>query len=144
MTKKPFFGDGYTFEYGKMDTIRGGRDGAIIAYGGMVVKAVKISEELAEKGITLKVINMSCVHEIDNDVMKETLAQPHIFTYEDHNVFTGIAPVVTGYLLKNGYRGKFESFGVKHYGASGDTEEVYAIERLDVESMVKALLEIMK
>ncbi len=141
--KKPFFGDGYTFEYGKMDTIKEGRDGVIIAYGGMVVKAVKITEELAEKGINLKVINMPCVHEIDNDVMRETLAQPHIFTYEDHNVFTGIAPAVTGYLLKNGYRGKFESFGVRHYGASGDTEEVYTIEGLDVESMIKALLKIM-
>jgi len=142
--KKPVFGDEYVFEYGKMDTIKEGRDGAIIAYGGMVLKAVKISEELAEKGIALKVINMPCVHETDNDVMREILAQPYVFTYEDHNVFTGIAPVVTGYLLRNGYRGKFESFGVRHYGASGDTEEAYAIEGLDVESMVKALLEIMK
>ena len=141
---KPFFGDEYTFKYGSMDTIKEGHGGAIITYGGMVAKAVKIREELAEKGIVLKVINMPCVHEVDNDVMKEALAQPCIFTYEDHNVFTGIAPVITGYLLRNGYRGKFESFGVRHYGASGETEEAYAIAGLDVESVVESLLKIMQ
>jgi transketolase len=142
--EKPFFGDGYAFEYGKMDTICEGHDAAIITYGGMVVKAVKIREELAKKGIILKVVNMACVHEIDSDVMEKTITHPYIFTYEDHNVFTGIAPAITAYLLKNGYKGKFESFGVRHYGASGDTEEAYAIEGLDVDSLVKALLEIMK
>jgi transketolase len=127
-----------------MDTVREGHDGAIITYGGMVVRAIKIREELAKKGIALKVINMSCVHETDNEVMEETLKQPYIFTYEDHNVFTGIAPVITGYLLQKGYRGRFESFGVRRYGVSGDTEEVYAVEGLDVESMAETLLKIMQ
>jgi transketolase len=141
---KPFFSDEYTFKYGSMDTVREGHDGAIITYGGMVVRAIKIREELAKKGIALKVINMSCVHETDNEVMEETLKQPYIFTYEDHNVFTGIAPVITGYLLQKGYRGRFESFGVRRYGVSGDTEEVYAVEGLDVESMAETLLKIMQ
>jgi transketolase len=86
---------------------------------------------------------MPCVHEVDNDVMEGALTQPCIFTYEDHNVYTGIAPVITGFLLRKGYKGKFESFGVRKYGVSGDTEEAYKIEGLDVETMVIALSKIM-
>lgn len=141
---KPLFGDGYIFEYGKMNVIREGKDCAIITYGGMVDKALEIAEELAGKNIAMKVINMPCVHEIDKSVMEAALAQPYIFTYEDHNVFTGIAPVITNYLVRKNFSGRFESFGVKYYGASGETEEVYKIEELDMSSMVKALLKIME
>jgi transketolase len=141
---KPSFGEGYEFIYGKMDTIKEGSDGVIITYGGMVARAVKIREELVKRGITLRVVNMPCVHEVDKDVMDGMLTQPHIFTYEDHNVYTGIAPVITPYLLEKKYSGTFRSFGVRKYGASGETEEAYRIEGLDVETMINALWKIMR
>jgi transketolase len=46
--------------------------------------------------------------------------------------------------VRKNFSGRFESFGVKYYGASGETEEVYKIEELDMSSMVKALLKIME
>jgi transketolase len=141
---KPSFGEGYDFVYGKMDTIKEGSHGVIITYGGMVARAVKIREELVKRGMTVKVVNMPCVHEVDNDMMDGMLKQPHIFTYEDHNVFTGIAPVITAYLLEKKFNGTFHSFGVRKYGVSGETEEAYRIEELDVETMVNALLKIMR
>ena len=85
---------------------------------------------------------MPCVHEVDDDVMREVLRRPYVFTYEDHNVYTGIAPAITGYLLKKGYKGKFESFGVRKYGASGDTDDVYRIAGLDAESMTGVLFKL--
>ena len=141
--RKAFFGDGYDFIYGKMDTIKGGEDGGIITYGGMVSRAVEIRDNLMKKGICLSVINMSCVREIDEGVMGELLKVPYIFTYEDHNLHTGIAPFIAGYLLKHGYRGRMESFGVKDYGTSGDTDEVFRVEGLDVELMTEVLLKAM-
>jgi transketolase len=141
---KPFFGEGYTFAYGKMDVIRHGSDGAIIAYGGMVYRALKIAEDLSSRGIELSVVNMACVKEIDETVMEGLLSLPRIFTYEDHNVHTGIAPLIARYLLGKGYRGRLESFGVKNYGLSGDTEEVLSAEGLDAKSMADVLLGLMK
>jgi transketolase len=141
---KAFFGDGYDFIYGKMDTIKGGEDGGIITYGGMVSRAAEIRDNLMKKGICLSVINMSCVREIDEEVMGELLKMPYIFTYEDHNLHTGIAPFIASYLLKHAYRGRMESFGVKDYGVSGDTDEVFRAEGLDVELMTEALLKAMQ
>ncbi len=136
----PCFADGYAFEYGKMNVMREGRDGAIFTYGGLVSRALKVSELLAEQSLSIGVVNMPCVNEIDEDVMGRVMDLPLIVTYEDHNRLTGIAPVIMRYLLQRGFAGRFESFGTTRYGASGETDEVLADQGLDVESMTKALL----
>lgn len=141
---RPIFGDKYTFTYGKMDMIRAGGNGALISYGGMVARALEIRECLIPLGISLSVVNMPCVKEIDEGVMSGLLTAPFIVTYEDHNVRTGIAPMIARYLLGHGYIGKMESFGVLNYGVSGDTEDALRAEGLDVESMVEALSAIMR
>ncbi len=133
------FADGYQFTYGKMDMIRNGKDAAVITYGGMLGRALTIRESLAKDGISLAVVNMACVNEVDPEVMKGLLDLRGIFTYEDHNPATGIMPPIAYYLLQQGYRGKVQSFGVKAYGKSGETEELLKAEGLDVESMTEAL-----
>jgi transketolase len=140
----PLFGEGYSFEYGKMDVIREGHDGAIVSYGGMVDRAIKISEEFAKKEITLKVVNMPCVRALDEEMLGELAKLAFICTYEDHNINTGIAPFLAQHLLRLHYKGRMESFGVKDYGPSGETDEVMAAEGLDVESMIKALGKMVK
>jgi transketolase len=141
---KPLFGEEYQFEYGKMDVIREGKDGAIITYGGMVTRAVLVADEFAKKGINLRVVNMSCVKAVDEEVLAELVKLPFICTYEDHNVHTGIAPLIAQHLLAGRFKGKMKSFGVKDYGPSGETEEVMAAEGLDVDGMVKALSKMVK
>jgi transketolase len=138
--KKPVFGEGYTFQYGAMDVMAEGKDGAIITYGGMVYRALKIRENLAIKGMNITVINMPCVNEIDEKAMTGLVNLPCIVTYEDHNRLTGIAPVITAYLLKKGFKGTFESFGATSYGASGDTDEVMQTQGLDAGTMTAAIV----
>ncbi len=140
----PFFADGYVFEYGKMDVIRSGKDAAIITYGGMLGRALKIREALEKEGVSLTIVNMPCVNEVDEGVMSGLLRVRGIFTYEDHNPATGIMPPVAYYLLQKGYKGMVRAFGVKGYGKSGETEELFKAEGLDVESMTAALKSVLK
>ncbi|HEY3278635.1 MAG TPA: transketolase [Syntrophorhabdaceae bacterium] len=141
---KALYDDGYTFEYGKMDIVKEGKDGAIICYGGMVSKGMDISRALEREGLFMGVINMACPKETDEEVMSRLLTLPVIVTYEDHNVLTGIAPCIAAYLLKKGYKGRMESFGVKGYGVSGEAEEAYEAEGLDVKNMAGVLLKLLK
>lgn len=138
-----FAGD-YLFEYGKMDLMADGTDGAIITYGGLVSKALAAREKLTGTGKTFAVVNMPCVDEADETMMAKLAALPCIVTYEDHNVKTGIVPVITGSLLKLGFRGAFISLGATSYGASGDTDEVLASQGLDVESVIATILKTLK
>ncbi|MGD0231516.1 MAG: transketolase [Syntrophorhabdales bacterium] len=139
-----FFANGYRFVYGRMDVIRSGEDGAIITYGGMVDRALRIRAALLEKRRSVAVINMACVTEVDEETMKGLLGLPYLFTYEDHNPATGIGPTVAAWLVEQGYGGRMARFGVKDYGLSGDTEDILKAERLDVDSMVEALWTVMK
>ncbi len=139
-----FYADGYRFEYGKMDIVREGTDGAIIAYGGMVSKAIKIREMLLEKGKSLKVINMACVKEIDEAVMKSVAGLRYVVTYEDHNPATGIGPTIASWLVEHGFKGTMARFGVKQYGLSGETADILKEEKLDVDSVAAAIANVMK
>jgi transketolase len=140
----PFFANGYRFVYGRMDSVRPGTDAAIIAYGGTLDRAIKIRAALAGKRASVAVFNMACVAAIDEEAMGRLLKVPYIFTYEDHNPETGIAPTIAFWLLEHGYKGRLARFGVTRYGLSGDTEEVLRAERLDVDSMVDAIWGVMK
>ena len=136
---QPYFAGDYLFEYGKMDVIAEGTDGAIITYGGLVSKALAVREKLAGKGKKFAVINMPCVDEADEEAIARLAALPLIVTYEDHNVRTGIAPVIAAGLLKAGFKGELLSFGATSYGASGDTDEVLASQGLDVETVFEKI-----
>ncbi len=139
-----FYSKGYRFEYGKMDVIRKGDDGAIITYGGMVDRSLRIRETLAKKGRTLKVINMACVTHADAEVMEEVRKLPFVFTYEDHNPDTGIGAIIATWLVDHGFKGRMARFGVTEYGPSGDTEEILKEEHLDIDSMIEAIWNIMR
>ena len=54
-----------TFYVRQDGCIRAGKDAAIITYGGMLGRALTIRERLAKEGISLAVVNMSCVNEVD-------------------------------------------------------------------------------
>lgn len=138
---EPCFAGSYSFKYGKIDIMADGKDGAIITYGGFLSKALAVRERLAGEGKIFTVVNMPCVDEPDEDVMSNLALLPCIVTYEDHNVRTGIVPVVTASLLRQGFNGVILSLGVTSYGASGETDEVLSSQGLDVESVTKTILE---
>jgi transketolase len=110
----------------------------------MVTRAIKIAYEFEKKGVSLAVVNMSCVRALDDEGLGQLVKLPFICTYEDHNINTGIGPFIAQQLLTRRYKGRMESFGVKGYGPSGETDEIMAAEGLDVDSMVKALSKMLK
>ncbi|HAR97147.1 MAG TPA: hypothetical protein DCR97_14475 [Deltaproteobacteria bacterium] len=141
---RAFFSNGYSFAYGKMEVVRQGRDAAIISYGCMLSRALQIRDLLSRSGVDVAVVNMPCVNETDDDVIRSLINVPFICTYEDHNVATGIGPQIAYSLLNMHYTGRVMSFGVKRYGLSGDTEELLRAEGLDVDAVAETLLGILK
>lgn len=141
---KPFFGGGYEFVYGKMDLVRDGKDGIIVTYGGMLHRALLVAKRLEDQDLKIGVINMPCVLDVDTDLLKRFLHVPLIATYEDHNLHSGIVPTLTRFLLDAGYRGRFVSFGIANYGVSGEPEEAFRFEGLDIDSVTERLENILK
>ncbi len=135
-----YFDEKYEFRYGKADIIRKGEKGYIIAMGTIVPRAVKASEILREKGLSIGVINMSCPLVIDKEVVEEAIRTGLILTAEDHHIDTGLGATVGMYLLEKKYTGKFYRRGITEYGSSGEPEYLFKKEGLDAQSLAEFLL----
>lgn len=113
-----------TFEQGKANVLRDGKDVAIIAAGYMVSEALKAAEELAKEGIDAAVIDMWCIKPLDEacvlDYAKKCGA---VVTAENGNVVGGLGAAVSELLGENlptpismvGIRDRFGQVGTVDY-----------------------------
>ncbi len=87
--------DTYKFELGKGIQLRDGDDVTIIATGLMVAEAMQASDELREKGINARVINIHTIKPIDRDIiLKAAKETGKIVTVEEHSVIGGLGSAV--------------------------------------------------
>ena len=135
-----FYGNSYVFRYGSADHLRDGKDAALIATGVMVEKALKVHELLKKQGIDIDVWNISSISQIQEDDLKKIAKNKNIFTYEDHNVNTGMGSIIAAKMNQFQLNAHVHSFGVTHYGFSGNSEEVYAYFHLDPESIAEKII----
>ena len=97
-----FHEEGFTFRIGKGEVMRDGNDIAIIANGLMVYEAIKAGEELATAGINARIINMSTVKPLDEElVLKAAKECSKIITCEEHSVIGGLGEAVCSFLSEN-------------------------------------------
>lgn len=89
------------FEYGKSEVIVPGSQVTIMAIGSMVEQAIIAAEQLKERGISVRVINMRSLKPIDVDLIKSAALETELMvTVEDHNsiggLFSAVSEVVAG------------------------------------------------
>lgn len=90
------------FTPGKSQVLRDGTDVTIIACGIMTAKALAAAEQLNRQGISARVINMSSIKPIDEDVIrKAALETGAILTCEEHSVIGGLGGAVAEVLCKS-------------------------------------------
>lgn len=87
--------DTYKFEMGKGVQMKEGTDVTIIATGIMVDMALTAAEQLANEGISARVINMHTIKPIDRALVLEAAkATGTIVTAEEHNIIGGLGSAV--------------------------------------------------
>ena len=133
-----FHEEGFKFEIGKGEVMRDGSDIAIIANGLMVYEAIKAGETLAEQGINARIINMSTVKPIDEElVLKAAKECGKIITCEEHSVIGGLGEAVCSFLSEN-CPTPVRRIGVNdQFGCSGPASEVLEKYGLCADNIVK-------
>ena len=90
------------FECGKGAIVRDGTDVTVIACGILVHKALEAAEQMAARGVSVRVVDMYSIKPIDRELIlrcaQETGA---IVTAENHNVTCGLGSAVAGCLARN-------------------------------------------
>jgi len=140
----PFYSSRYVFEYGKADILREGKDATIFTMGTMVYRTIKAWEILKSKGSSVKIVNVSCPLALDREVLRESAKAGVIVTYEDHNVNTGLGSIVAEAIAEERLSVRFRRLGVKMYGASGEPDELFKMQGLDIDSLVSVVEEEIK
>ncbi|RKY58244.1 MAG: transketolase, partial [Candidatus Latescibacterota bacterium] len=138
---RPLFGEGYEFEYGKVDLVREGNDGVVFAMGPMVYRAIQAWEMLRERGVRVRVLNVPCPVDLDREAVRQAAETGLVVTYEDHHIDTGLGSSVALALAEEGLSPKFVRMGIRTYGGSGKPDELFASQGLSPEDLVRTVLD---
>ena len=134
--------DSFSFEIGKGEVLQDGNDVAIIATGIMTYEAVKAGEELRGMGINARVINLSTIKPLDEElVLKAAKECGKIVTCEEHSVIGGLGEAVCS-LLSEKMPTPVRRIGVNdEFGHSGPAADLLRDFGLSAENIVAVVKE---
>lgn len=126
------------FEIGKGVQIGDGCDATVIATGVTVIEALKAQEELKQKNINIRVIDMHTIKPIDKEIIiKAAKETKKIITIEDHNIIGGLGTAVMEVLSEN-YPKEVIRLGIQDtFGESGKAELLMKKYGITSENIVK-------
>lgn len=135
------FGSDYQFKIGKGVTLREGSDITVIATGLMVGEALQACEELAQKGVSVQLINMPTIKPIDKEIILTAAQQTgRIVTVEEHSVIGGLGSAVCDVVCE-GCPVPVTKIGVQDtFGHSGPAKELLKQFGLCSENIVQTVL----
>jgi len=134
------------FALGRAITMREGDDVTLIASGGMLATADKVTRKLAGQGLGVRLVSMHTVKPIDTDAIARAARETrYVFTLEEHSVEGGLGGAVAevmseldpGHapLKRIGLRPEFNK-------TVGDQNYLKAMHGLDEESVLKTIQQI--
>lgn len=89
---------------GKGETLRTGKDAAILAIGEMVDPSLKAAALLEAEGLSCEVVNMRFVKPLDGDLLRSIASRFRaVVTVEDNAVLGGFGSAVSEFFAMNGY-----------------------------------------
>lgn len=124
--------EGAKFEIGKAEILRAGSDAAIIANGTMVCRAIEAAKALEADGIAARVINLSSISPLDDEVILDAARTGAIVTVEEGSVRGGLGGAVAELVATHqpcpmkiiGFPGFLPTgsaeFLMEHYGLTSD------------------------
>ena len=136
--------ENFTFEIGKANVLHEGSDLTLIAAGETVWHALQAARQLADKGVSARVLDLSWIKPFDREaVLKAARETGRILTVEEHSRFGGLGALVTETLSENPVPVKI--LGIPDENAvHGNNLEIFHHYGLDAEGIVSAALDFIK
>lgn len=119
------YNENQKFEIGKAVQIGEGTDGTVFATGVTVAEAIKAQENLKQKGINIRIVDIHTIKPIDKEtIIKCAKETQKLISIEDHNIIGGIGSAISE-VLTDEYPAKLIRLGIKDtFGKSGKAEEL--------------------
>jgi transketolase len=139
---KPMY-QGKPFEPGKDSIVRAAPAGGgyVVAMGETVYRALDAVIRLQEQGVKVGLINKATLNVVDEDMMKTLAGAPFVLVAEGWNVKTGLGSRFGTYLLKAGFKGRYNNIGTNREGSGGLWQQM-GHQGLDPDGIAKAIKEL--
>ena len=130
------------FEIGKGIQHGNGTDATIFATGVTASEALKAQEELKNKNINVRVVDIFSIKPIDKElIIKCAKETKRIITVEDHSIIGGLGSAICE-VLSEEYPTKVERMGIKDtFGKSGKADELLKYFKIDKNAIVERVLQ---
>jgi transketolase len=114
----------FTFEMGKAEKLRDGKDATIIACGSMVAVALQAAEALQGEGVSCRVLNMHTLRPLDEHAIEAAARETRaIVTVEEHYIHGGLGSLVAEVLARTTPTPQ-EFVGLTRYAESGKADQL--------------------
>ena len=132
-------------EIGKAITVRDGSDATIVSTGVMLREALLAAIQLAEAGISARVIDMHTIKPLDVDIVEQAARETGVIvTVEDHMVTNGLGSAVAECMAESGTACRLARLGIPDvFSIIGPPAELYRHHGYDatgIERTVRGLL----
>ena len=129
------------FEIGKMIQIGNGTDATVFATGITVSEAIKAQEELKNKGINIRVVDVFTIKPIDKEmIIKCAKETKRLISVEDHNIIGGLGSAISE-VLTDEYPMKLERMGINDtFGKSGRAEDLMEYFGINKNAIINKIL----
>ncbi|HLD36120.1 MAG TPA: 1-deoxy-D-xylulose-5-phosphate synthase, partial [Planctomycetota bacterium] len=138
---------------GKVEILRNGKDGVLLAYGSMVYPAYYAAEELAKDNVELTVVNARFAKPLDEELISQLLKEaPFIMTLEEHSINGGFGSAVLEFSSRSNetreYTNKIIPIGVPdrfiEHGPRNKLLELLGIDKNGIIKAVRGMVNVAK
>lgn len=138
MKTNKIYEENQKFEIGKAVQIGDGTDGTVFATGVTVAEALKAQEELAKRGVNIRVVDIHTIKPIDEEMIVKCATETNkLISIEDHNIIGGLGTAISEVLVDK-YPKKITKLGIKDtFGMSGKAEELMKYYGIVAEDIIK-------
>jgi transketolase len=133
------------FDIGKATLLRKGSDVTLIGTGIMVSVCLDAAEVLKKEGIDARVINMSTIKPIDEEMLEKAAKETGaIVTAEEHNVEMGMGTAISMVIAEKKHV-PMKRVGIPDvFGESGSSDELMKKYGLTVKNIVSAAHDVLR
>ena len=134
------------FELGKGSIVRDGSDVTVIACGIMGHKAIEAAELLAQRGVSVRVVDMYSIKPIDAELIRKCAEETGaIVCAEEHNVRGGLGSAVSEVLAYFGCGVPTEFVGIQDtFTESAPYKELLAKYGIDADGVAAGIEKVLK
>ena len=133
------FGGDYAFRAGRVDRLREGSDVVVVCAGNVAIQGLAAWEALNAEGAAPRLISSAHWADFADEDLRYIAEFGRIVTVEDHNVNNGFGMSLSAELFAAGYSARLTKLGVRDYGPSGKSTDVYRVVGIDGAAIADAV-----